>query len=40
MLDLYFEKNWIQPDKIVMIPNEQAAVLSFTDPKGFSTDSV
>ncbi|XP_071340147.1 protein mono-ADP-ribosyltransferase PARP14-like isoform X2 [Trachinotus anak] len=33
MLDLYFEKNWTQPDKIVMIPNEQAAIVSFSDPK-------
>uniref|UniRef100_A0A8C6U5I6 Macro domain-containing protein n=1 Tax=Neogobius melanostomus TaxID=47308 RepID=A0A8C6U5I6_9GOBI len=33
MLDLYFEKNWTAPGDIVMIPEEQAAVLSFTDPK-------
>uniref|UniRef100_A0A8C6T9F0 Poly [ADP-ribose] polymerase n=1 Tax=Neogobius melanostomus TaxID=47308 RepID=A0A8C6T9F0_9GOBI len=33
MLDLYFEKNWTAPDNVVMIPEEKAAVLSFTDPK-------
>lgn len=33
MLDLYFEKKWTRPDDIVVIPEEQAAVLTFTDPK-------
>ncbi|XP_072288656.1 protein mono-ADP-ribosyltransferase PARP14-like [Eucyclogobius newberryi] len=33
MLDLYFEKNFAAPDDIVLIPEEQAAVLSFTDPQ-------
>ncbi|XP_033829096.1 protein mono-ADP-ribosyltransferase PARP14-like [Periophthalmus magnuspinnatus] len=32
MLDLYFEKNWVAPDDIMMVPEEQAAVLSFSDP--------
>ncbi|KAM6944682.1 protein mono-ADP-ribosyltransferase PARP14-like [Lycodopsis pacificus] len=33
MLELYFEKNWALPENIVMIPNEQAAVASFKNPK-------
>ncbi|CAL9707735.1 unnamed protein product [Knipowitschia caucasica] len=32
MLDLYFEKNWAAPDDILMIQEEQAALLSFSDP--------
>lgn len=36
MLELYFEKNWALPDKIVMIPKEEAAIVTFSDPKGFS----
>ncbi|XP_020792036.2 LOW QUALITY PROTEIN: protein mono-ADP-ribosyltransferase PARP14-like [Boleophthalmus pectinirostris] len=32
MLDLYFEKKWEAPDDIQMVPEEQAAVLSFSDP--------
>ncbi|XP_056232020.1 protein mono-ADP-ribosyltransferase PARP14-like [Seriola aureovittata] len=33
LLDLYFEKKWTLPDKIVMIQNEQAAIVTFSDPK-------
>ncbi|KAM9360379.1 protein mono-ADP-ribosyltransferase PARP14-like [Symphorus nematophorus] len=33
MLELYFEKNWALPDSITMIPNEQAAIVTFSDPK-------
>ncbi|XP_068559360.1 protein mono-ADP-ribosyltransferase PARP14-like [Cebidichthys violaceus] len=33
MLELYFEKNWALPENIVMIPDEQAAVASFKNPK-------
>ncbi|KAI3372981.1 hypothetical protein L3Q82_023426 [Scortum barcoo] len=33
LLDLYFEKNWAMPDNIVMIPTEQAAIVTFSDPK-------
>ena len=36
MLELYFEKNWALPDKINMIPDEQAAIVTFSDAKGFS----
>lgn len=36
MLELYFEKNWTLPDRIVMIADEQAAIVTFNDPKGFS----
>lgn len=36
MLELYFEKDWALPDNIVMIPTEQAAIVTFSDPKGFS----
>lgn len=35
MLELYFEKNWALPDRIVMIPDEQAAIVTFKHPKGF-----
>ena len=42
MLELYFQKNWSLPDHIVMIPEEQAAIVTFSDPKGsifnFTTD--
>lgn len=34
MLELYFEKIWTLPDKIIMIPTEQAAIITFSDPKG------
>ncbi|XP_067429640.1 protein mono-ADP-ribosyltransferase PARP14-like isoform X1 [Thunnus thynnus] len=33
MLELYFEKNWRLPDHIIMIPDEQAAIVTFNDPK-------
>ncbi|XP_005754884.1 poly [ADP-ribose] polymerase 14-like, partial [Pundamilia nyererei] len=33
MLELYFEKTWTLPAKIVMIPTEQAAIITFSDPK-------
>ncbi|KAL7391183.1 hypothetical protein ABVT39_005598 [Epinephelus coioides] len=33
MLELYFEKNWTLPENIVMIPSEQAAIATFSDPK-------
>uniref|UniRef100_A0A3P9H6L6 Poly [ADP-ribose] polymerase n=1 Tax=Oryzias latipes TaxID=8090 RepID=A0A3P9H6L6_ORYLA len=33
MLDLWFEKNWVSPNNIIMIPEEQAAIVSFDDPK-------
>ncbi|XP_054895199.1 protein mono-ADP-ribosyltransferase PARP14-like isoform X2 [Poeciliopsis prolifica] len=33
MIELWFEKNWELPDDVVMIPEEQAAVVSFRDPK-------
>ncbi|XP_076747409.1 protein mono-ADP-ribosyltransferase PARP14 isoform X3 [Maylandia zebra] len=32
MLELYFE-NWNLPDNIIMIPAEQAAIITFSDPK-------
>ncbi|XP_072243280.1 protein mono-ADP-ribosyltransferase PARP14-like [Leuresthes tenuis] len=31
MLELWFEKNWVLPDNVVMIPEEQAAIVSFSD---------
>lgn len=34
MLELYFEKNWALPEQIVMVADEEAAVVSFSDPKG------
>ncbi|TMS03766.1 Poly [ADP-ribose] polymerase 14 [Larimichthys crocea] len=37
MLELYFEKNWALPDSIVMIPDEQAAIVTFSDPKVVKT---
>ncbi|KAM3867433.1 protein mono-ADP-ribosyltransferase PARP14-like [Diretmus argenteus] len=33
MLELYFEKSWLLPVDIVMIPEEQAAIVTFDDPK-------
>lgn len=36
MLDLYFSNNWVSPDHIDMVPHEQIAIVSFSDPKGFS----
>nr|XP_046242508.1 protein mono-ADP-ribosyltransferase PARP14-like isoform X2 [Scatophagus argus] len=33
MLELYFEKNWALPDNVIMIPDEQAAIVTFSDPK-------
>ncbi|XP_017288568.1 protein mono-ADP-ribosyltransferase PARP14-like [Kryptolebias marmoratus] len=33
MLELWFEKNWELPDNVVMIPEEQAAIVSFSDSK-------
>ncbi|XP_026178055.1 protein mono-ADP-ribosyltransferase PARP14-like isoform X2 [Mastacembelus armatus] len=33
LLELYFEKSWALPDKIVLIPEEQAAIVTFSDPK-------
>lgn len=33
-LQLYFEKNWVLPEDVLMIPDEQAAVVTFCDPKG------
>jgi len=34
MLELYFEKQWEVPEDVVLIPDEQAAVVSFRSPKG------
>ncbi|KAI3372165.1 hypothetical protein L3Q82_007018 [Scortum barcoo] len=33
LLELYFEKNWALPDNIIVIPTEQAAIVTFSDPK-------
>ncbi|XP_076587780.1 protein mono-ADP-ribosyltransferase PARP14-like [Chaetodon auriga] len=33
MLELYFEKKWALPDGITTIPDEQAATVTFSDPK-------
>ncbi|XP_075881704.1 protein mono-ADP-ribosyltransferase PARP14-like isoform X2 [Nelusetta ayraudi] len=33
MLEMYFEETWSQPDKVIMIAGEQAAIVSFTDPE-------
>ncbi|KAF6716797.1 Poly [ADP-ribose] polymerase 14 [Oryzias melastigma] len=33
MLELWLEKIWVLPNNIVMIPEEQAAIVSFSDPK-------
>lgn len=35
MLEMYFEKNWSQPHDVIMIADEQAAIVSFDDPAGF-----
>ncbi|XP_024120294.1 protein mono-ADP-ribosyltransferase PARP14, partial [Oryzias melastigma] len=32
-LDLWFEKEWAPPNNIIMIPEEQAAIVTFSDPK-------
>lgn len=36
ILELYFDKCWALPDKIVMIADEQAAIVTFSDPTGLS----
>ncbi|XP_013872543.1 poly [ADP-ribose] polymerase 14 [Austrofundulus limnaeus] len=33
MLELWFDKHWELPDKVVMIPEEQAAIVSFSHAK-------
>ncbi|XP_070760235.1 protein mono-ADP-ribosyltransferase PARP14-like isoform X2 [Enoplosus armatus] len=33
ILELYFEKSWALPDQVVMIPSEQAAIVTFSDHK-------
>ncbi|XP_015250570.1 PREDICTED: poly [ADP-ribose] polymerase 14 [Cyprinodon variegatus] len=33
MIELWFEKNWELPQDVVMIPEEQAAIVTFKDPK-------
>uniref|UniRef100_UPI0037E75BC7 protein mono-ADP-ribosyltransferase PARP14-like n=1 Tax=Semicossyphus pulcher TaxID=241346 RepID=UPI0037E75BC7 len=33
MLELYFEKNWALPENILMIPDEEAAIVTFSDSK-------
>uniref|UniRef100_A0A672JFB8 Poly [ADP-ribose] polymerase n=1 Tax=Salarias fasciatus TaxID=181472 RepID=A0A672JFB8_SALFA len=33
LLELYFEKNWALPEEITMIPEDQAAVVTFPDPR-------
>ncbi|XP_038559138.1 protein mono-ADP-ribosyltransferase PARP14-like isoform X2 [Micropterus salmoides] len=33
VFELYSEKSWSLPDNIVMIPSEQAAIVTFSDPK-------
>ncbi|RVE68775.1 hypothetical protein OJAV_G00095060 [Oryzias javanicus] len=33
MLDLWFGKEWAQPNNIIRIPEEQAAIVTFSDPK-------
>ncbi|XP_027872328.1 protein mono-ADP-ribosyltransferase PARP14-like [Xiphophorus couchianus] len=33
MIELWFEKNWELPEDVVMIPEEQAAIVTFRDPK-------
>ncbi|KAM9392684.1 protein mono-ADP-ribosyltransferase PARP14-like isoform 2-T2 [Pholidichthys leucotaenia] len=33
MLEMYFEKSWALPDDIIMIPDEQAAIITFKDSK-------
>lgn len=36
LLEIYFDKYLL--DKIDMIPEEQAAIVTFSDPKGFSSN--
>ncbi|XP_054586345.2 protein mono-ADP-ribosyltransferase PARP14 [Nothobranchius furzeri] len=33
LLELWFEKHWVLPDKVLMVPEEQAAIVTFGDPK-------
>ncbi|XP_043967027.1 protein mono-ADP-ribosyltransferase PARP14-like [Gambusia affinis] len=33
MIELWFERNWELPEDVVMIPEEQAAIVTFRDPK-------
>ncbi|XP_035999477.1 protein mono-ADP-ribosyltransferase PARP14 [Fundulus heteroclitus] len=33
MIELWFEKHWELPEDVVMIPEEQAAIVTFMDPK-------
>ncbi|RVE68799.1 hypothetical protein OJAV_G00095040 [Oryzias javanicus] len=33
MLELWLEKVWVLPNNVIMIPEEQAAIVSFSDPK-------
>ncbi|XP_026198211.1 protein mono-ADP-ribosyltransferase PARP14-like [Anabas testudineus] len=40
LLELYFDKNWAVPDKIIMIPDEQAAIATFNDPKVVKSISI
>lgn len=35
LLDMYFETSWAPPEDVIMIPDEQAAVVTFSDPEGF-----
>lgn len=35
MLEMYFEETWSQPQNIQMIAEEQAAIVSFSDPEGW-----
>lgn len=37
MLELYFEKNWALPEQIVMVADEEAAIVSFSEPKGIAS---
>ncbi|XP_060895176.1 protein mono-ADP-ribosyltransferase PARP14-like [Labrus mixtus] len=33
LLELFFEKNWALPENITMVPDEEAAIVTFVDPK-------
>ncbi|XP_074526876.1 protein mono-ADP-ribosyltransferase PARP14-like [Halichoeres trimaculatus] len=33
MLEMYFEKNWTVPESVTVIPEEEAAIVTFSDPK-------
>uniref|UniRef100_A0A3Q3GMV8 Poly [ADP-ribose] polymerase n=1 Tax=Labrus bergylta TaxID=56723 RepID=A0A3Q3GMV8_9LABR len=33
LLELFFEKNWALPKNITMVPDEEAAIVTFLDPK-------